>query len=193
MSDYNYTLIDRFEDKYGFDESQLIGCTSIQRVMGMLSLVGSSYVIQDVLRTEQKRNHTFYRLMVGLSISDVLSSFSAHILSTLPIPKGYHIFAVGNIATCDAQGFVNTICGFTATLYNCSLTTYYLVQLKYNWVNRRIKALEKWLHIVPWSVGLAFALYGLAFKLYGPIGFMCMYVKTIIYFYEFICDSHHKI
>jgi hypothetical protein len=174
MSNYNYTFIDRFEDVYGLDESQLIGCISTQRVMGMFSLIGSSYVIQDVLRNEQKRNHTFHRLMVGLSISDVLSSFSAHILSTAPMPKGYQMFAVGNIATCDAQGFINTMSGLTIMLYNCSLTTYYLVQLKYNWVNRRIKALEKWLHIVPWSAGLAFGLYALLFKLYGPMGFMCV-------------------
>jgi hypothetical protein len=169
---YNITLIDIFEDA-GWDESQIAKATIVQRFMGTISLIGSSYVIQDVLRNERKRNHTFHRLMVGLSAADILSSFFVHILSTAAIPKGYQVFAVGNLATCDAQGFINRMCCFVTILYNCSLATYYLVQLKYNWINRRIKALEKWLHIVPWSVGLVMAVVGLALKSYGSYGLSC--------------------
>jgi hypothetical protein len=172
MSNHNITWIDLYEDE-GWDESQLVDITILQRTMGTISLVGSSYVIQDVLQNKQKRNHTFHRLMVGLSTSDILSSFFVHMLSTTPLPKGYHVFAVGNVATCDAQGFIMFLCFFTTTLYNCSLATYYLVQLKYNWSERRIKTLEKRLHIVPWSVGLIIAIVGLVLKLYGPLGFGC--------------------
>jgi hypothetical protein len=174
MMNYNVTWIDIFENTFGWDESQIVNVTIVQRVVGTMSIIGSTYVIQDVLRNERKREHTFYRLMVGLSTSDVLSSFFTHVLSTAPMPRGYHVFAIGNVVTCDAQGFINRMCTIVSTLYNCSLATYYLVQLKYNWVNRRIKALEKWLHIVPWSVGLAFAFPGLIFEMYGPYGFSCM-------------------
>jgi hypothetical protein len=172
MSNFKYTLIDHLED-LGWDESQIVHITILQRIMGTISVIGSSYVIQEVLRNEQKRKHTFHRLMVGLSLSDILSSFFVHILSTSLMPKGYQVFAIGSLATCDAQGFMNTMFGFTTTLYNCSLTTYYLVQLKYNWTNRRIKALEKWLHIVPWSVGLVMAIFPLIFKMYSPFRFIC--------------------
>jgi hypothetical protein len=172
MSNFKYTLIDYYED-LGWDKSQIVHIAILQRIMGTISLIGSSYVIQDVLRNEQKRKHTFHRLMVGLSFSDILSSFFVHILSTSPMPKGYHVFAVGNVATCDAQGFIVYLCTFVTTLYNCSLATYYLVQLKYNWINRRIKALEKWLHIVPWSVGLVMAIIALIFKMYIPFRFTC--------------------
>jgi hypothetical protein len=172
MSNYNVTLIDRFEEG-GWDKIQLVHITILQRTMGTISLIGSSYVIQEVLRNEQKRKHTFHRLMVGLSFSDILSSFFVHILSTSPLPKGYQVFAVGSIATCDAQGFILYSCIFVTTLYNCSLATFYLVQLKYNWTNRRIKALEKWLHVVPWSVGLVMAIFALIFKMYSPFGLNC--------------------
>jgi hypothetical protein len=170
--DYNHTLINtRFDD---WDESQIVNVVIIQRVMGTISLIGSSYVIEEVLRDERKRNHSFHRLMVGLSISDVLSSFFANILSTAPIPKGYQVLAVGNVATCDIQGFIISACVLVTILYNCSLTMYNLVQLKYNWINRRIKALEKWLHILPWSVGLSIAVVAVVFKTYGPSGLICM-------------------
>jgi hypothetical protein len=172
MSNYLKTLIDHLED-LGWDESQIVDITILQRIMGTISLIGSSYVIQEVLRNEQKRKHTFHRLMVGLSLSDVLSSLFVHILSTSPMPKGYQVFAVGNVATCDAQGFIVYLCTFVTTLCNCSLATYFLVQLKYNWTNRRIKALEKWLHVVPWSVGLVNAIIPLIFKMYSPAAFVC--------------------
>jgi hypothetical protein len=172
MTNFKYTLIDVYGNA-GWDESQMVDVTIVQRVMGTLSLIGSMYVIQEVLRNEQKRNHTFHRLMVGLSVADALTSFFAHILSTALIPKGYQVLAIGSVATCDVQGFISWMCACVAALYNCSLATYYLVQLKYNWINRRIKALEKWLHIVPWSVGLVYAIAALAFKSYGPYGFSC--------------------
>jgi hypothetical protein len=173
MSNYKWTWVDVFEEE-GWDESQMITVTIVQRIMGTISLIGSTYVIQDVLRSEQKRNHTFHRLMVGLSISDVLSSFFTNVLSTAPMPKGYHVLAVGSVATCDVQGFLTALCGTVTILYSCSLSTYYLVQLKYNWINRRIKALEKWLHIVPWSVGLVYAVAGLVLKVYASSGFSCL-------------------
>jgi hypothetical protein len=173
MLNYRITWIDILEEEGGWDESQIVHITILQRIMGTISLIGSSYVIQRVLRNEQKRKHTFHRLMVGLSFSDILSSFFVHILSTSPMPKGYHVFAVGSLATCDAQGFIMTLSFNATTLYNCSLATYYLVQLKYNWINRRIKALEKWLHIVPWSVGLVVAIFHLVSKSYSPTSFMC--------------------
>jgi hypothetical protein len=112
--------------------------------------------------------------MVGLSVADVLLSLFIHILSTSPMPKGYQVLAaVRNVATCDVQGFITLTCAGVTVFYNCSLATYYLVQLKYNWINKRIKALEKWLQIVPWSVGLVFTIVSLVFKLYGPHGFNC--------------------
>jgi hypothetical protein len=172
MADYAYTYIDLFQS-LGINESQLVTISIVQRIMGTISIIGSAYVIQNALRSPQKRKHTFHRLMVGLSIADVFISFFNHVLSTSPMPKGYHVLAVGNVATCDVAGFFNTMLVFVTTLYNCSLATYYLVQLKYNWPDRRIKALEKWLHVVPWSVGLAFGITGLVLKLYGPVGMFC--------------------
>jgi hypothetical protein len=162
---YDLTYLDALKD-LRWDEREPIDLTIVQRIMGTISIIGSTYIIQDILGNEQKRKHTFHRLMVGLSIANIISSFSI-------MPKGYFVLAIGNVAACDTQGFISWMCAFLNPLYNCSLATYYLVQLKYNWVNRRIKALEKWFHTVPWIVGLVFAIAGLAFKSYGPHGFSC--------------------
>ena len=138
------------------------------KVCGSLSMVSSCYVVQDILKSPGKRSQsTYHRVMLGLSIIDILYSVS-NILSTWPIPSGYHLYAAGNVRTCDAVGFFHTLMIFATPVYYCSLTTYYLVQLKYNWLDGRIRAIEKWLHIVPWSSGLVAAVIGLATNTYGP-------------------------
>ena len=144
------------------------------KTSGFLSAAGSIYVTQDVLRDPRKRCRSpFHRLMLGLSTSDLLSSFFVYFLSTWPMPRGYHIYAVGSVATCDIIGYIQVLTSLTTPLYNCSLATYFLVQLKYNWSDRSIQSFEKWLHIVPWSVGLSASIPGLVWKSYGPIGFVC--------------------
>jgi len=65
------------------------------------------------------------------------------------MPKDYLIFAVGTVGTCDVSGFIATIGVYGTPLYNCTLTTYFLIQIKYNWNISRIKHVEKWFHIVP--------------------------------------------
>lgn len=170
---YNTTMTNYMNAVAGWDDSQITAISSTKRSMGAISVLGSAYIIQDVLRDPQKRKHTFHRIMVGLSTIDLLSSFFTHVLSTTLMPSGYHMLAVGSIATCDAQGFITTLSGYATPLYNCSLSTYYLVQLKHNWPTRRVEALEKWLHIVPLALGLIGATTLLALNAYGPVGFSC--------------------
>lgn len=162
---YGIAMVESYR-RYGWDGSQVDFIRKAKSIAGAISVLGSGYVIQDVLKNDEKRNHTFHRLMVGMSSIDIISSCCVHVISTMPYPKG-------TIVACDAIGFINTFCNFGTPLYMCSLASYYLVQLKYNWVNQRIKALEKWLHIVPWSVGLVNATFGLLMKAYGHDGFTC--------------------
>lgn len=75
---------------------------------------------------------TLSQLVLGISIFDLVGSV-AWGLSTLPIPK-YDEYgretpiygAMGNDATCTAQGFLLQL-NFTAVFYNISLSTYYLL------------------------------------------------------------------
>lgn len=143
------------------------------KISGTLSVVGSSYIIQDVLRDPQKRKKFSSRIMLGLSVMDVLSSFSAFVLTSWPRPAGSMPWAVGTVETCDASAFFTTIGFFGVPLYNCALVTYYLVQLNYGWPDRKIKAIEKWFHIVPWSVGVLVAIAGVATKSFGPFQSIC--------------------
>ena len=82
------------------------------------------------------------------------------------MPKGSWFWAAGNVITCDIAGFIGGIGYHGSPLYNCSLATFYLLQLKCNWSDRKMKAVEKWLHIVPWLVSLAFCIPTLATQMF---------------------------
>ena len=146
----------------------------IPKMTGTLSLLGSCYVVQDVLRSPIKRTRsTFHRVMLGLSVLNIISSLFVGVISTWAMPKGYFVFAVGSVASCDAVGFFHLLTIFATPIYICSLATYYLVQLKYNWRTEQIKKIEKWFHIAPWSVGIIAAVAGMVTKSYGPRLFSC--------------------
>lgn len=74
----------------------------------------------------------FSQLVLGISLFDIVGCI-AFGLSTIPVPE-YNAYgettriygALGNDATCKAQGFLIQL-NFTALFYNISLSTYYLL------------------------------------------------------------------
>ena len=144
-----------------------------QKISAVLSILGSSHIIQDVLRDPKKQNESpYHRIMLGLSCSDIIFSFCCF-LSSWVMPRGMQIYAVGSNATCSVTGFF-VIIGFVSTLlYSCSLATFYLLKLKYNWVNSKVKAIEKWLLFLPCTLGLIVAIVSAAMSKLGPWGYGC--------------------
>jgi hypothetical protein len=68
----------------------------IPRVSGVLSLLGSGYIIQDIFRW-YRRTHsitTYHMLMLGMSLFDISSSI-AWMFSTLPVPQNDWVGALG--------------------------------------------------------------------------------------------------
>lgn len=80
----------------------------LPKFTGTLSLCGSIFILQDVLRDEKKRKDSVYhRIMFGLSVFDGMSSIVS-IASTWPTPSHQSdaiFWATGTTATCTAQGF----------------------------------------------------------------------------------------
>jgi hypothetical protein len=147
-----------------FYYTQIIG-----KVGGIASCVGSGYILQDVLRNPDKRTKSIYhRIMLGLSITDIISSIFIFILGSWPMPTGSWLWAAGNIVICDVTAFLGLLGAIGSMMYNCSLATFYLLQLKFNWPDRKMKAIEKLLHIVPCILSFAFCIVIFSTKMFGP-------------------------
>jgi len=65
--------------------AQQVGLALGPKFSGSLSILGSSWIIFEVLRDKKKQAMVYHRLLLGLSIFDVIISF-AWFLSTWPVP-----------------------------------------------------------------------------------------------------------
>lgn len=83
------------------------------RITGFMSLLGSAWIISDVVRHYRRRRFTlFHELISAISICDIVSSIG-WMLSTAPIPQTNKygestgvVGASGTEATCTLQGFM---------------------------------------------------------------------------------------
>jgi hypothetical protein len=134
---------------------------TLTRVMSSLSLIGSLYVFFSLVGTKKRRSKhmrsIFNRLLLGICISDIMSSIPM-IVATWAVPasppgdfEGYYsqarwdsLFpgASGNIATCTAQGFFVHlgICG--STFFTGCVAIQTLLVVRYAWTDRQMRNAE---------------------------------------------------
>ena len=150
--------------------SQQVALAIVPKITGSLSIMGSSYIIFDCvrgLRSGKRDRNTYRRLMVGISVVDITMSI-CFFLSTWPMPRGtpFTYGARGNTQTCTAQGFFAQI-GVSSVMYTVSLSTYYLLVIRYGWPESRIVKVEPFLHAIPLVFGFATMIAGLPLQLYN--------------------------
>uniref|UniRef100_A0A7R9VVI7 G-protein coupled receptors family 1 profile domain-containing protein n=1 Tax=Pseudictyota dubia TaxID=2749911 RepID=A0A7R9VVI7_9STRA len=126
--------------------------SSIARsVSAPISLMASITIVWVICRSYAGLSTTFHRLLLGLCIADIISSFSFSLSSSM-VPtdvKEYVWNARGNMASCDAQGFMLNQGLISGILYNCSLCIYYLAVVKYEKAEKYIKdRIEPYLHVI---------------------------------------------
>jgi hypothetical protein len=96
-------------------------------ISGSISFIASMLLVIHILRSHECLSSTYHRLIFGLSAGDIISSFCYAITSTM-VPKELNYFlpiASGNIATCDAQGFLLFFAAGVSLGYNFSVCFYY--------------------------------------------------------------------
>ncbi len=139
----------------------------IRSVSGITSFLSSSTLIWMIARSHKGLSTTQHRILLGLSICDVVSSFAMSTFGFMaPSENNYFVWnARGNEATCDAQGFLLAFGIFGGLFYNSALNVYYLVAVKFGKSECYIRTkIEPFLHGVPIALALAFSIVGLAGK-----------------------------
>jgi hypothetical protein len=130
------------------------------------------FIIFEAISDHQKGKGTaIQRALVGMSVVDVLASF-AWGLSTWAVPEGTAPLGRGNVASCNFQGFLLQF-AIGAPLYNCSLSLYYVLVIRYNWTNARLAKIERFVHafIITFTLGTSIA--GLPLTMYNQLGNVC--------------------
>jgi len=153
-----------------------------------LSIIGSSTICFIMMRDyKRKLIRPKNRLLFGLSGFDVIQSF-AMVISSAAIPRDSKFYgAIGNYATCTAQGFCMTL-GLAVPLYSCSLNLCYLLSVIYSIPLDQISTnIELMLHLVSIIVPSSAAIFFAAQGSMQPNGNICLIAsKEAILFTAFI-------
>ena len=161
-------LLDCYINTLGWTEAQVKTIVLLPKVPGALSALGSGYIIYDTMKEERKRKSPYHRIMAAMSVLEFLVSFFGAFMSSWPMPKGYQVYAVGNNFSCGVSGFFYVLGMVGTAMYNCSLTTHHTLVIKHKWTKYDIQDIEKWYHIIPWTVCLTFAILPFVFGISGP-------------------------
>jgi len=153
----------------------------IRSVSASISIIGSAAIIWHILPSHKGLLSTYHRLLSGLCIGDLITSFAYVFNSTAPAPKEVQClmpFARGNMGTCTAQGFFLTVGILIASIYNCNICVYYLSILTFKKKDDYIKRkLEPWFHGVPIISAIMTGITGLIVKQFnndGLVGNCCL-------------------
>ena len=162
--------------------------TILSHISGSISLIASTALVWHILRSYDGLSTTFHRLLFGLCIADIISSFCWMLLA--PQEMDYMIWnARGNTASCSAQGFLIALGSSCGLLYHCSICIYYLAIVNYKKKDEYIsKKIEPWLH----GVSIYFPLVGCIIMLathnynagFSNVWFPSKYVATQCFEYE---------
>ena len=142
-------MMDQLEERFKiFSITQMVSAT--------LSILGSATLLFMISRSQEKLQTTLHRLLLGLCISDLISSVAMSFASTLSPPD--HIFGwntVGNMSLCRIQGFLQFFGHIAAPLYNSSLCIYYLIEIKFTDLREHIILIEVCMHAASILIALA--------------------------------------
>ena len=176
--------------------AQKVALALCPKVVAPFSIAGSSYIVWDCWRKRHKsrRNRslrhstgrntgqttqftTYHRLMMGLSMCDILMSMGLFTTTwPMPIDTPNVWGAAGTVQSCEAIGFLEQW-GVAATMYNGSLSIYYLLRIRYGWrpssFAKHYHATECVLHSIPLLFAFATAVASLALDLFNSGLFDC--------------------
>lgn len=165
----------------------------------ILSIIGSSVIIYMILLNHGQQKWTPYsRLLLGMSICDIISSISIAAAGFLRPQGSLRAWAFGNEATCTAGGFLIQF-SWSGMLYYNMLSFYFLLTTRYGLRNTVIrKRIEPFMHLI--SVGYPFVtgVIGAALGVYTEksSSFGC-WVSTVSFTVTFLVSdltifySHH--
>ncbi len=142
-------------------------------VTGAISSFASLTILLMVHRSTVGLSTTFRRLFFALCIFDLLQALS-QCLSTIPMPAGSTLWAIGTSFSCDIQGFFTSIGSLGAIWYTLSISIYFFLVIKYNISDQDLRKIhEPFLHAVPIICSLGTGFFILATNNYNVAGETC--------------------
>lgn len=156
-------------------EAQAKALAITPKIVAILSLIGSSILIYDIVSNGRFRKKLYHSILLGMSITDALCSF-AFFFTTWPIPPEVLPVwgASGTQLTCTVQGWFTQF-SISAIFYSGFLAFHYLLVIRMGWTERRLRdaRLALIIHLCSISVGVLTSSISAGLGLLNPIGWDC--------------------
>jgi hypothetical protein len=139
----------------------------LPKISAFLAVTADLWIMTEVLTDNSKkpkRENPYHRLLAAMSLYGFLAGL-AGFFSTWPVPRGTsNVFgAIGNQATCTAQGFFLSIY-IAVPMYNAFLALYYVLVIKYGCTDDALrKRFEPAIHVFVFVFNFGIATYSIAF------------------------------
>ena len=153
-----------------FYSTMMMCLVIIPKIGGTLSILCSAFVAQDVLKFPERRAKMTNLVILALSISDIISSTTAHIIGTWPVPQGLVYGSSGNKGTCTDQGFLIVFSISCGAPYNMTLALTYLLPVRYEWSEEKLRRYQPFFIFIPIFVSLVQATSILPYSAYNYTG-----------------------
>ena len=148
------------------------------RCSSALSVMGSTAMIIDILKSGNVRKQCRLRILMGVSIFDIMSSLAFFmgpwLTEKTPAGEYYGLSSYGNYYTCQTQGFFASLT-VGSYCYNLCLAIFYVLAVKYskteNWFKSNV---EPWMHFMSVSYSLTISIAML------PFGFDAYAIKDLM-------------
>lgn len=145
------------------------------KLPALLSVLGSYVVIREVVANNNllDRSKTIPRLLLAMSISDILFS-APYLFTTWAMPPHDNLFqSSGSFATCTLQGVSLQLGVSTSPLYNVAISFTALLMIRFEWRKARIFVVETCLHILIWVYGLLATIPFIFWGMFNPTSTCC--------------------
>jgi len=151
-------------------DMQEISMSLVTIFSGLLSILGSSAIIYRVLKGSGRTPKSYDRIMLGLSICDILTSITYAVTPLLlPQATSQRVWARGSETSCLFLGFLTQL-SLTAVTYNCLLSFYYLATIKFSMTASDFASnLEPYFHILTVFFFLFTATGGVVFDIFAEL------------------------
>lgn len=153
-----------FSDFAFFSNTQYIVLFAFGLTSAILSISGSCIILYLITRGG-RTGELYHRLVLGLSVSDLISTLSLLMQPVLVRKETGYIFAVGSKTSCSVVGFGYLY--FVASFaYNCMLGIYFLAMTRYQVSSKTIsRFMEPWGHLIAFSMPTALGIASVRFDM----------------------------
>ena len=142
----------------------------IPKIGATLSTLCSIFVAQGILKLTERRAKMTNRVILVISISDIIFSTTCNFFVTWPVPQGLVYGYSENQGTCTAQGLLIIFSVTCGAFYNTTLALTYLLQVRYEWSEEKLRRYDIFFILVPIFVGLVISTSQIPYSAYNFTG-----------------------